>query len=382
MTEVLDAGATRALRLRSQRLVPRARRAVDGLVAGLVGIQAQDPKAAALALRVRSADLVAGGVECARDEERSLVWTWAMRGTLHLVPAADAGWILGLLGPIFVAAGRPRRRALGLTDELCERALPELREILADAGPLGRREIVRRLGARGVDIDPAGQAPAHLLAYAALRGVLCRAGSAHAAGEPSYDLLEDRLGAPPAAVAPDDAPAELACRYVGAHGPAGAADLAAWAGIGLRRARRALELAGPRLRPVDAPSGRAFVLAGEELCTDPAGSPHVALLGHFDPYLLGYADRDLALDRRFARRIQAGGGFIQPAVLVDGRVAGTWRRERRGARLDVVIEPFDELDEKASAAVAAEAADVARFLGAAGGEVTFRRTEGARPARG
>jgi hypothetical protein len=91
----------------------------------------------------------------------------------------------------------------------------------------------------------------------------------------------------------------------------------------------------------------------------------VALLGHFDPYLLGYASRDVVLDRRFANRIQAGGGFIQPAVLVDGRVVGTWRRQRRGPRLDIALEPFEELPGGVVTPLEREAADVARFLGAA-----------------
>jgi hypothetical protein len=48
----------------------------------------------------------------------------------------------------------------------------------------------------------------------------------------------------------------------------------------------------------------------------------VRLIGQFDEYLLGYRSRDLILSPKFAKRIQAGGGFVQPAVLVDGYVAG------------------------------------------------------------
>ena len=87
------------------------------------------------------------------------------------------------------------------------------------------------------------------------------------------------------------------------------------------------------------------------------------LLGHFDTYLLGYRDRSLVLDPRFGRRIQAGGGFIQPAVLVGGSVAGTWRQERKRGRLTVVVEPFGELAEEVLPGLAAEVADVGRFLG-------------------
>jgi hypothetical protein len=360
VTAALSAAETRALRLRAQRLTGPPAAAGQPLVAALGGVQAQDPVAAALALRPRSRGVDAQAVWRARDDDRSVVWTWAMRGTLHLVAAADVGWILGLLGPIFVAAGRRRRLALGLTDELCERAVAELREILAAAGPLRRSELVRRLAAGGVTIDPAGQAPAHLVAYAALRGVVCRVGDG-----PAYALLDGWLGGAPRPLEPDPALAELTRRYLGAHGPAGAADLAAWSGIGLRRARRGLELVAGELRAVPTPSGPGWMLA--DAPQHPSRSPcqQVALLDYFDPYLLGYADRDLVLDRRFARRIQAGGGFIRPAVLIDGRVVGTWRRRRSGDRLDVALELFEALPENAAGALEREAADVARFLGAA-----------------
>jgi hypothetical protein len=339
-------GQIRALRLCAQRLTGPKATSVEELVAALVGVQAQDPVAAGLAVRARSAGLDAAAVDRARDEARSVVWTWAMRGTLHLVAAADAGWLLGLLGPIFAAAGRRRRLALGLDDELCERALVTIRHVLAGDGPLARAELVARLARRGVAIDPAGQAPAHLVGYAALRGVVCRIGPPR---EPRYALLDQWLGGAPAALEPDAALAELARRYLAGHAPAGPEDLAAWSGIGLRRARRAFELAG-------APAGRA---------QRPVDEPgHTALLGHFDPYLLGWASRDLVLDPRFAKRIQAGGGFIQPAILVDGRVVGTWGRARRGEALDVTLEPFEE--EVPAAMIQAlerEAADVTRFLG-------------------
>ena len=358
MIPALSTAASRALRLRAQLLTGPPATAVEPLVAALGGVQAQDPVAAALALRPRSRGLDAPAVKRARDDDRSIVWTWAMRGTLHLVAAADVGWIAGLLGPIFAAAGRRRRAALGLDDELCERALAGMRDILADSGPLSRGELVRRLAVRGLAIDAAGQAPSHLVAYAALRGIVCRVGDG-----PAYALLDDWLGAAPRAMEPDRALAELTRRYLGAHGPAGATDLAGWSGLGLRRARHGLELVAGELRTVRTVAGPAWTLATAPRRPSRATRPQVALLGHFDPYLLGYASRDLVLDRRFARRIQTGGGFIQPAVLVDGRVVGTWRRQRSGDRLDIAIEPFEELAEDAVGALEHDAAGVARFLG-------------------
>ena len=333
-----DAARTRALRLRSQGLTGAAAAGVEAVVERLVGVQAQDLGFARLVFRPRCAPAVVAADVDAALRERAFVWTWAMRGTLHLLRACDARWLIGLLGPIFAARGRPRRLALGLDDALCERALEQLRGTLAADGPQTRAELAAQL-----PIDAHGQAPAHLLAYAAMRGVICRAPPRAGTREPTYVLLDDWLGpAPAAALGEDEALALLGRRYLAGHAPATAEDLAAWAGIGLRRARRALadvELPGP----ADGPT---------------ASAAHAVLLGHFDPWLLDYASREPVLDPRFARRIQSGGGFVAPAALVDGRVVGTWRR----AGGDDWFEPFERLGQDVLAALARERADVERFL--------------------
>jgi len=234
-----DARRTIELRLRSQGLTGPRGAGVASVVNRLVGIQAQELGFARLAFRPRCARTVVAADVDAALHERTLVWTWAMRGTLHLVPAADAGRLIGLLGPIFAARGRPRRLELGLDDELCERALVQLREILDAQGPQTRSALTARLR-----IDAGGQAPAHLLAYVAMRGVVCRVAPVEGGREPLYDLLERVLGRPPTPLPEHQALALLGPRYLAGYGPATAQDLAAWSGIGLRRARRTLDGAG------------------------------------------------------------------------------------------------------------------------------------------
>jgi hypothetical protein len=361
VTDALSDEALRTLRMRAQRLAGPRATDVHAVVRSLGGVQAQDWRFASLAIRPRSCGLHAADVAHARDEQRSIVWTWAMRGTLHLIAAQDVAWMVGLLGPVFAAAGRRRRLALGLDDGLCERALVAIRAALIEHGPLTRAELVRRLVALGLAIDRAAQAPAHLLAYGAMRGLICRATPIGA--EPTYALLEDWLGAPPEAAEPDRALAELARRYLRAHGPAAPEDFAAWSGLGLRRARRAVQLIAGELRGVMTAHGPAWMSAHADAA--PAlPAAHVALLGHFDPYLLGYRSRDLVLDARFAKRIQAGGGFIKPAVLVGGRVVGTWRGQHRGGDFTIAVEPFGRLDDDVQAGLDGEHGDLARFLGA------------------
>lgn len=362
MTGAFGADAWRALRMHAQGLAGVRATDVYAVVRSLVGVQAQDWRFAPLAIRARSSGLLAADVDRARDEERSIVWTWAMRGTLHLIAAQDVAWMVGLLGPVFAAAGRRRRLALGLDDELCARALVTIRALLDEHGPLTRAQLVRRLAEREVQIDPAVQAPAHLVAYAAMRGLICR--GAPLGAEPTYVLLDSWLGTPIEAVEPDRALAELARRYLAAYGPAAPEDFAAWSGLGVRRARRGVELIAGELRGVSTVGGPAWMLAHADADAPALPAAHVALLGHFDPYLLGYRNRDLVLDPRFARRIQAGGGFIKPVVLAGGRVVGTWRGQRRDRATAIEVDPFEELDADVQAGIEREHADVARFLAA------------------
>jgi hypothetical protein len=353
--------------MRAQLLAGRRPRSVAEVVSAVGGLQAQDTPASRLALRPRSSGLDEAAVRRACNQDRSVVRLWAMRGTLHLVAAEDAGWLVALLGPVFAAAGRRRRLQLGLDDAVCRRAMAALPDVLA-GGPLSRAELVGRLGAEGVRIDPRGQAPAHLVAFAALAGLLCR-GPDLDGDEASYVLLEDWVGAGPRAegraMEPQDALAELARRYLGGHGPAAPEDLAAWSGLPAGRARRAFELVAGELREVELAGRRLWAPAGAPATRARPGSgrPLVRLLGRFDDYLLGWRDRELILDPRFARRIQAGGGWIHPAVVVDGRVAGTWRARRAAGRLEVTVEPFGRLPAGTRPGLEAEAADLGRFLG-------------------
>jgi hypothetical protein len=286
-----------------------------------------------------------------------------MRGTLHLLAAADVGWLVGLLGPVFAAAGRGRRRRLGLDDDTCARGLRAIAEVLAGGVALTRPELVRRVRGLGVAVDPRGQAPAHLVAYAANRGLLCR-GPDLDHDEPSYVLLADWVGERPRPE-PDAAVAELARRYLHGYGPADPADLAAWSGLPLRQARRGFELVAGELEQVRVGSAAAWLPAGAA-AGDQAdgGPPWVRLLGRFDGWLLGWRGRELTLPARFARRIQAGGGIVRAAVLVDGRVVGTWRLLRGRDRVTVAVQPFQRLDRAVAPGLEAEAADVGRFLDA------------------
>jgi hypothetical protein len=69
-----------------ERVPAKATLEVAGRIAGL---HAQVLSSAELTLAARVEDLEPDAVQRALWEERSLVKTWAMRGTLHLLPSAE-----------------------------------------------------------------------------------------------------------------------------------------------------------------------------------------------------------------------------------------------------------------------------------------------------
>jgi hypothetical protein len=93
----------------------------------------------------------------------------------------------------------------------------------------------------------------------------------------------------------------------------------------------------------------------------PAGL--VRLLPSFDEYLLGWKDRGFAVTPENWKRINRGGGWLHPVVLVNGRAVGVWKAEREKKRLTIGVEPFSKLAPTARKDVTQEAADVGRFLG-------------------
>lgn len=347
----LDAAATRIARTRAQGLAGTATSVADA-VRRVVGLQAQDVRASRLAVRVRTTGLTADDVDQA-CRDRTVVRTWAMRGTLHLLAAEDFGWVNGLLGPYFARKGAPRRTQLGLDDTLLERAAAALEEIATQ--PLTRGEVVERLADHGVRLDPRSQQPPHLLGYAANVGLLCR-GPDTARDQPTYVLVEHWLGEQ-RVLDEDEALARLAERYLRGHGPASADDLAMWSGLPITKARAGLAAIGDRIEPVEAASVPSAVL--KDLPDDAEERVPTRLLGHFDAYLLGYRGRDLAVPKAHQKTVQAGGGFVLPVVLSRGQAMGTWRM--RSAKDSTTVEVATFQDRKVHG-LRNEVTDLGRFL--------------------
>jgi hypothetical protein len=317
------------------------------------GIQAQDLRAGRLGFRARSPRLRAADVDRARTEERSIVRTWAMRSTMHLLAIEDVGWLLPLFDGGLAADSRRRLGQLGLDASAQDRALDAIRRALESDGFLGRSELVERLGRMGIEIDAARRV--HLFRLATGEGLAIL--GPDRGSETLLALARDWVGERP----PHDRDAavdELTRRYLRAFGPATEADFAGWSGLALRDVRAGLARIAGDLVEARLGSERAWSLRGG--ARRPRGRV-VRLLPAWDNYLMGHRDRDFVAGPDRWPRIMPGGGLIRPTIVVDGAAVGTWSMRRKGGTVEVELEPFGRLDAEVMAAVGAEIEDIERF---------------------
>jgi hypothetical protein len=328
MARTLPPDLARRLLAAAQRLATGPRSGVMETVRAVAALQAQDAGAAALGVRARLPGSTLADVEAARFEERSVARTWVMRGTLHLIPAEDARWMVELLGPVGLRKSARRIAELGVGD-----LRPAIRAALAD-GPLTRRELTDAVR-RSVTLPDHPQVPAWLTGVAALQGEIIEGPADR------FVLFDDWL---PRGAAPSDPVVELARRHAHAHPPSGPEDFAVWSGLPVREARRAYEELG--FEEVEVMGRTAFIPPGIE----PA-PPHVRLLPRFDSYLLGHRDRALIMRPEHDKAVRPGGGILAATLVVDGRVEGTWKLERGRPE----VSAFGSFD------YASEVEDVVRF---------------------
>jgi len=357
-----------AWRLRRQHLAERAAREdALGVVSDIGGLHAQVFSSAELTLWARVDGLEPGWVARALWEERALVKTWAMRGTLHLLRSAELALYVGALARL-----RPRhhvpawQRAYGLTREQADAMLAAVADALGGE-PLTREALAAVVGERVGDpavAERLGSGFGELLKPAAFTGDLCFA--------PSDGRLV-RFTRPASWLAgftppgPDEASSEAVVRrYLRAYAPAPREQFQRWFGMtSPAEAGRWIRALGDAVCEVDVEGARGWMLADdvrEAAAAEPSGA--VRLLPAFDHYVVA-APRDaeavLAADHR--ARVYRPQGWLSPVLLVDGRMAGVWSHEVDSGRVAVRVEPFAPVGREVRAGVEAEAARLAAFLG-------------------
>jgi hypothetical protein len=349
----------RAFRLARQRLDRRAPRgSLLEVVRDLCGVHAQLASSAELALWARIEGIERDEIRTALDEERSLVKTWAMRGTLHLLAAEDLPLYVAVLGPGWDNPGGAWLRGHGVREEHFETILRLVPKAL-DGRPRTREELADRLAEAG-----GPELRQHLLSgWGALlkpsahRGELCFGPNR---GRNVTFVRPDRWLGRLARHDQDEAAVEVARRFLAAYGPATSDDFARWVGIRGARPKRILAALGEEASQVDLDGWAAVLLEADLDALRTAGRPQTArLLPAFDPYVVGVRPRGSLVAPEHEARIYRQQGWISPVVLVDGAAAGVWKYERGRVELEL----FGPISSAARRAIDAEEERLRAFLG-------------------
>jgi hypothetical protein len=331
MHKPLDRRTLNRTLLARQLLLDRRTMSAEEAVAHLLGLQSQHPVSPYPGLWTRLAGFRFDELGTLLTE-RAVVRLVLMRGTVHLVTAADALRLRPWLQPMLERGFRGSQWAAGTSGVDRAEMAAYGRELLAQQ-PLGPAELRDLLSARWPDADPASLVNA-LRVWAPLVQVPPR-GLWGASAGPRYALLDDWLGRP--MTEPD--PAALVRRYLAAYGPATPADTQKWCGLtGLKRVFTALDC-----RMYTAEDGRELYDLPDADLTDPGTEVSARFVADFDNLLLSHADRTRILADEHKPRVMTVNGIIRGTVLVDGFVGGTWRFERTKDTAAVVVTPFAPL---------------------------------------
>ena len=213
------------LRLSSQHIAQADLATARDVTSWMGAMQAQDYAGALWAIGLRTPHLTKDDIEKA-IEQREIVRTWPMRGTLHFLAAEDARWMTRLLAPRTLAAAASRRKQLAIDDSVLMAARDVIVRALEGEKCLTRNELCNRLDTAG--IATAGQRGIHLLHYWAEMTLICF--GPHDGKQPTFVLMDEWLPKIPGKDR-DEALKELAIRYFKSHGPASLRDFSGWSNL-------------------------------------------------------------------------------------------------------------------------------------------------------
>ncbi len=308
-------------------------------------IQAQDYAGAKWSLGLR----VPGSTDAQIEKliaGHALIRTWAMRGTLHLLAAADLRWLIDLIGPRIINKNQRRYRQLELDEATLERSNSAIIAALADGKQLDRAALLTALEDQGIFTQ--GQRGYYMLNHASISGLIVQGVEARY-NQAMFMRVDEALPASQK-LSHEAALAELARRYFVSRGPATLQDFITWSGLLVADAKAGLASVKNQL-VADTFDNDEYWFTPDPIPA-PALSPTAYTLPGFDEYILGYKNRDAVLDPEHAQKICPGkNGVFYPTIVLDGQVVGTWKRSFKQGSIIIELAPFAPLSTGALAAI-------------------------------
>lgn len=355
-----------AWRLAQQSLSQRAdRQQMLEVVIRMGAVHAQVMSAAELQLWTRVQGLTPSDVQDALWKDRTLVKTWLLRGTLHLLATTDLPLYIGVLSTLKHFRRASWQKYYGVSLDELEAIIEGVRVTLTDSG-MTREQFASAI------VDKTGNPKLRelllsgwgvLLKPVAFQGYLCfgpSQGQNVTFVQPQHWIGEWQP------LDSTQALKEFARRFLNTYGPATIDEFARWVGLEPSDAKRVFKSLADEIEEVEVEGWKAWMLTTGSLEKINAVDSHptVRLLPNFDLYTLAVARHSqYVLPEQHKGRVYRPQGWISPVVLVDGRIEGVWKYEKKRSQIDVQVEMFAHPTSTVKEGIEAEAERLGEFLG-------------------
>jgi hypothetical protein len=340
-------------RLHHQQLVKPQFDKPGDVVAWMGAVQAQDFFGSLWSIGQRlSTTTVEAEVEKAVND-RAIVRTWPMRGTLHFVSPKDARWMLHHLTPRVISRTAGLYKQAELDKKVFTKSKKLLIKALEGGNQLTRDEMYEVL--EQAKISTTNTRGLFILGHIAMEGVICfgeRKGK-----QQTFVLMDEWLPSFPM-LKKDEALGELALRYFRSHGPALLEDFMWWAGLTKGEATSVLADVKSKLVEEVVDEKRYYFCPSVK--PGKINPTKAYLLPTYDEYGIAYKQRDVIIAPADHKKI---GGIFTSGIMMSGKIIGTWRRVIK--KNSVFIEtkhlhPFTQAQKKA---IDSEAKRYSKFIG-------------------
>ncbi len=343
------------LRLRNQHLLGQGFASPEEVVAHFGAIQCQDFAAAKWSVGLRMRQATDEIIEKAFNEG-NILRTHVMRPTWHFVMPEDIRWMLDLTAPRVRKILAPYDKRLEIDAAFLARCKKLVGQALEGRSYLTRAELGQYLGQHG--IEARGQRLGHIMAHMELDALVCS--GPRRGKQMTYALLEERALKVPV-LTREQALARLALKYFASHGPAQLKDFAWWSGLSVKDAVEGLDLAKPELDS-ESIEGKVYHFRSPDK-SGKSKSTAARLLSIYDEYTIAYKDR-AALSEGREKDIEtllSMGNALTAVIIINGKLAGTWKRTIKKDSLEIKLNPFRKLRVAEEEAIQAEVDRYGKF---------------------
>lgn len=350
-------------RLISQKIALPEFKTPSEIVSWMGAMQAQDFSMAKWAIGSRLTETSDKIVESSYNNG-DILRIHLLRPTWHFVSADDIYWMLQLSSTKIKSSLKSRHTQLELSDPIIAKTTNIIEKALLKKTYLTREELAHEFSKASIRTDE--NRLSHILFCAEMDGIICSGPLKK--NKLTYALLNERVPFKKI-FSRDESLAELAKRYFKSRCPATLGDFIWWSNLSVSDARKAVQLIKDDFHPESIGSSIYWVSNSDDPMTR---KNSVHLLPAYDEFLISYRDRSSSLSKVYNKKTVSDNGIFYPLIVINGQVAGTWKRIIQKNKVIVSVDLFQPTDKTTINKITKKVIVFGQFLGM-DAELTFKK---------